>query len=122
MTDPSSYDTKRYPLCSPYSGEIGPPFTRVFKPAFLSAISASSDKYANYGAHLRGMDPGGILPPTPAQLATNPNHINAANPHPPAAAAASAVAFKNREAAIISQIRKHVLPVGLQLDLSLIHI
>ena len=73
MTDPSSYDTKRYPLCSPYSGEIGPPFTRVFKPAFLSAISASSDKYANYGAHLRGMDPGGILPPTPAQLATNPN-------------------------------------------------
>ena len=89
----------------------------MFKPAFISAISASSDKYANYGAHLRGMDPGGILPPTPAQLATNPNHINAANPHPPAAAAASAVAFKNREAAIISQIRKHVLPVGLQLDI-----
>ena len=50
MTDPSSYDTKRYPLCSPYSGEIGPPFTRVFKPAFISAISASSDKFANYMA------------------------------------------------------------------------
>ena len=63
------------------------------------------------------MDPGGILPPTPAQLAANPNHINGAKPHPPAAAAASAVAFKNREAAVISQTRKHVLPVGLQLDI-----
>ena len=117
MTDPTSYDTKRFPLCAPYTGEVGPAFTRTFKPAFYNALAACSDRFSNQNAHLRGMDPGGILPPSAAQRVANPSHINVMNPHPPAKALESDIAFKNREASCISNIRKHVLPVGLQLDI-----
>ena len=35
MSSMNSRDTKLYPVCDPYSGEVGAAWERIFEPAFL---------------------------------------------------------------------------------------
>ena len=74
-------NTRIYDICDPYFGDKGPAFERVFKPSFLAGIAAKCDKYANFAQHLRGEDPGGVLPTTDTQRANNPNHVNVLTEH-----------------------------------------
>ena len=34
----STRDTKMYPVCDPWSGAMGPPFERTFKPNFMAGL------------------------------------------------------------------------------------
>ena len=128
----SGRDTKLYPLSDPWHGESGPSFTRKFKPELESGLSKCKDKFATLRDHLRGRDAGGIIPSTPAQIAANPNHHNATNPHPggvpagaaagagpvaPALSAESMLAFDTRSQECIAQIRAHIPVTSIRLKI-----
>ena len=114
-------DPKIYPICDPWYGESGAPFERIFLQDFLAGIGSHvKDKYANGASHLRGMDPGGIRPPTAADLAANPNHPGTLVPIPgvaPGVGGASQVAqdrymdalmaFSQRDLDTLNAIRTH---------------
>ena len=106
-----TYDTRRYPLCAPWSGERGDEFAKRFLPSFLSGLMAKSDDFCTYEQQLAGECPGGIIPPTAAQLQANPQHVNLERPHLGNAAEQrkSETAFYNRDSAIISAFRTHML-------------
>ena len=86
-----------YPICDPWLGQAGPPFERVFAPAFKAGLLGRSDEFGSYAEHMLGTDPGGVPPPTAAQLAADANHVNAAIAHMGGAADVrkSQQAFKN---------------------------
>ena len=75
-------DTKLFPVCAPWSGDKGRGFTHVFAVEFPAGLARIKDHYSSLKQHLEGKDFGGISPPTPAQLAANPNHVNDPRPHP----------------------------------------
>ena len=106
-----TWDTRRFPLCAPWSGERGDEFGKRFLPSFLSGLMAKSDEFCTYEQHLSGECPGGIVPPTAAQLLANPLHVNLEHPHLGNAAEQrkSDAAFYSRDAAIISAFRAHML-------------
>ena len=111
------HDPRRFPLCAPYTGGVGPSFTRVFMPAFMIAIGTKRDKFSNCKAHLSGTDPGGVRPSTAAQVRANPLHFSQPNPHNYGVREESAAAFENREAELFAYIRQHITNVGLLSDL-----
>ena len=56
---------KVYPICEPWWGDEGPGFERGFKEDFPANISKKvKDAFSNGNAHLRGNDPGGVIPTT----------------------------------------------------------
>ena len=61
---------------------MGPPFERTFKPNFMAGLRKRWDDYSSLYRHMHGQDPGGMPPSTAAQLAINPNHLNATIVHP----------------------------------------
>ena len=75
-------DTKLFPVCAPWLGDKGRGFTHVFAIDFPTGLARFKDHYSSLKQHLEGKDFGGISPPTPAQLAANPNHVNAPRAHP----------------------------------------
>ena len=74
-------DCRLYDICDPWYGERGAPFVRKFKPSFVNGLGNKRDKVATLRQHLKGSDPGSRSPVTAAQLAANPNHVNAVNNH-----------------------------------------
>ena len=81
MTTTSTYDTRRFPLCAPWDGEVGVSFIRGFSPSFKAALGTKTDKFSNLLAHIEGNDIGGVKPTTPTQYAANNNHINGVTAH-----------------------------------------
>ena len=98
MTTTSTYDTRRFPLCAPWDGEVGVSFIRGFSPSFKAALATKTDKFSNLLAHIEGNDIGGVKPTTPTQYAANNNHINDVAAHVGTAAnqSESKNAFDNR--------------------------
>ena len=47
MTTTSTYDTRRFPLCAPWDGEVGVSFIRNFGPTFKAALATRTDKFSN---------------------------------------------------------------------------
>ena len=41
----ASRDTRLFEICEAYHGEVGPPFTRIFEPAFIIGLGKKKDKY-----------------------------------------------------------------------------
>ena len=124
-------DTKLYPLASPFLGERGAKWTRVFDPEFKSGLSSRRDRHATLAGHLHGGDPGGMPPLTDAQInAAGGPHFPVANAHvgaglaaggggagPVAAAgmvAESQAAFNMRSEELVTEIRRHIPVVGIQ--------
>ena len=105
-----------YPICDPWLGQAGAPFERVFAPAFKGGMLGRNDEFCSWAEHMRGADPGGCTPPTPAQLAANANHVNGLIAHQGVAAdiRKSAQAFRNRSSEIVELLRRHVPVVRLQ--------
>ena len=90
---------------------MGPPFERTFKPNFMAGLRKRWDDYSSLYRHLHGQDPGGMPPSTAAQLAVNPNHLNATIAHPGGNAAArqkSATRFEARNDEAIDLMRVHI--------------
>ena len=112
----NSRDTKLYPVCDPYSGEVGAAWERIFEPAFLSGISSRSDEYANLKEHLQGIDCGNVKPPTAAQLAANPAHTGTFLQHAGRGAEIrrSMRAFNQRSTDTIALLRQHCPVVSIQ--------
>ena len=54
-----SYDARIYTICTPWKGDRGDPYLRVFKPAFLNGLGGVSDEYCTLRKHVEGTDPGG---------------------------------------------------------------
>ena len=107
----STRDMKMYPICDPWMGAMGPPFERTFRPDFMAGLRKRWDDYSSLYRHLMGTDPGGMPPTTAAQLAVNPNHLNATVVHPggnAAARAKSAVRFEARNDELIDLMRVHI--------------
>ena len=106
----SSRDTRLYPICDPWLGAVGPPFERKFVPDFQNGVRGRSDEWSNLMEHLQGTDPGGMVSPSAAQLAANPNHLNASNPHAGTAPEVrkSRRGFKQRGDDLISFMRAHI--------------
>ena len=116
-------DTKLFPVCAPWSGDKGRGFTHVFAVEFPAGLARIKDHYSSLKQHLEGKDFGGISPPTPAQLAANPNHVNDPRPHPGAGGGAAAAvlevakseeAFELRRDELLSLIRSHVINQGIK--------
>ena len=105
-----SYDTRRFYLCEPWSGQRGRAYKDRFMPDFLSGCMGKHDEFATWDQHLSGEVPGGILPASQQQLANNPTHVNMPRTHQGVAVEVrkSEAAFYNREAAILSAFRKHI--------------
>ena len=109
----ASRDTRLYDVCAPYLGEPGPPFTRIFDPEFRAGLATQRDKVASLQQHLAGVDPCGRPPPTAAQLAANPAHINAPVAHI-GVANQSQAGFVMRQDELIAKIRVHVPVASIQ--------
>ena len=56
MTTTSTYDTRRFPLCAPWDGEVGVSFIRNFSPTFKAALATKTDKFSNLLEHIEGND------------------------------------------------------------------
>ena len=111
------YETLRHLLSM---GERGRAFTLTFRPACAEAgLAEKKDKFSNQRQHLFGRDPGGIRPPTAAQLAADANHVNAMRAHQGQAAeiCESEYAFDNRSDALVVVARKHVLNKAIVKDI-----
>ena len=75
----------------------------------------NKDDYASLKQHLNGKDPGGISPPTAAQLAADRFHVNAAKAHLGGTRTApSQQAFELRCDELLSLVRSHVINDGVK--------
>ena len=100
-------DTRLFKVCDPWYGQKGAPFERVFRPAFTSGIaSVVRDEYGNGRDHLKGSDPGGVKPPTAAQLAANAAHAGTISPHFGTAneTRKSVIAWRQRDTEVINAL------------------
>ena len=116
MTTISTYDTRRFPLCAPWDGEVGVSFIRNFSPTFKAALATKTDKFSNLLEHIEGNDVGGIKPTTAAQFATDYYHINGITEHQGTEPnkRESLSAFNNRAIALVGYIRSHVEVPGIK--------
>ena len=117
----ASYDARRYRICPPWFGEKGPAFERIFGPNFIAGLGSQTDKFSSLEQHMMGLDPGSVRPPTADELAANPLHVNAVNPHPGGAGSTlryeSEAAWKTRENACVAYIRTHVENSSIRKDI-----
>ena len=119
MTTTSTYDTRRFPLCAPWDGEVGVSFIRNFRPTFKAALATRTDKFSNLLEHIEGNDVGGVKPTTAAQYATNYHHINDIKAHQGTGPyqRESLDAFNNRAVALVGHIRAHIEVHGIKADI-----
>ena len=105
-----NYDGKKFTICAPWYGNAGPAYMRVFRPAFMAGLRGKGDDFGTLYDHLRGDVPGGVLPPTAAELAADPDHLNALHDEGPSVAERRKEkrAFKSRDNMIIAHVRKHI--------------
>ena len=115
----NTYDTRRFPLCAPWDGEVGVSFIRSFSPTFKAALATKIDKFSNLLEHIEGNDIGGVKPTTTAQYANNFYHINEATAHQGTEPnqRESLNAFNNRAIALVGYIRSHIEVPGLKADI-----
>ena len=73
----TSRDMKRYPKMEPWHGAMGVAFERHFLPDMEAVWRAESDDFADLHEHMHGRDPGGVPPPTAADIAANANAVGA---------------------------------------------
>ena len=123
MTTTSTYDTRRFPLCAPWDGEVGVSFIRNFSPTFKAALATKTDKFSNLLEHIEGNDVGGVKPTTAARYATDYYHINDVTAHQGTEPnqRESLNVFNNRAIAlvgyIIINIRSHIEVPGIKADI-----
>ena len=51
MTTEQTYDPRKYPVCPPHTGEKGEPYTRRFRPDFISNLWGENDDYSSLAEH-----------------------------------------------------------------------
>ena len=108
MAGDAGRDTKLFPVCAPWLGDKGRGFTQTFAVEFEHGLARNKDDFASLKQHLTGKDQGGISPPTVAQLAANPFHVNAPRAHPAGARAAPSLqAFELRCDELLSLVRMY---------------
>ena len=115
----SSRNTKVHTLCDPWFGKKGSDFERLFWPDFTAALGGESDEFCTLAKHLRGTDPGNVPRSTPAQLAANPQHVNAGIPHAGTAPQVlkSMNAFDARAEKVVALLRSHVEVPALRVEI-----